>query len=405
MRFLTRLFSPPTVQEYVTLFINKARELGDTRPWQYEAPHNRLVVPVPGKSPSDIVNLANIYPEYKAAARKDRAEALRRQVMAMMQHYIPDDFAQARARLLPVIRRTAERGQALLHTGAEEGKRHIAFRPLCENVEIGLAYDGEYSIARLNEARLKDWGVTFDEAYAIAVDNLRSRSTQPWKSLGNGVFVSQFNDYYDASRLLLTDLLHRQPISGTPVIMMPSRAALLLTGDRNEAGLAVMLALAEAALEEPRPLSARMLRWTGEGWENFVPPTLAARLTLLQTKEAIGDYDAQKALLDQAYAHRGVDIFVANYKAFQGPDGSIKTNCVWSEDVHSLLPVTQSVFLYRESTKHLVQLPWERAMETCGHLMTRTQDVPARYEVKAFPAPEIFEALLAEFGDANAPQA
>ncbi|CBJ40719.1 conserved hypothethical protein (plasmid) [Ralstonia solanacearum CMR15] len=405
MRFLTRFFSPPTTHEYATLFMNKLRELGDTRTWQYDAPQNRLIVPpTDGKPSGDVVNLGNMYGEYRAAGRRERAEALRRQAAGMMQRYIPDAFAEARAHLLPIVRLSTERGQAYLQLGVPEDKRDIAFRPLCDNLEIGLAYDSEYSISRLNEARLRDWGVTFDEAYAVALDHLRERSGQAWKALDNGVFVSQFGDLYDASRLLLTDLLHRQPISGMPVVMIPSRAVLLLTGDRNDAGLATLVALAEAVLEDPRPLSSRMLRWTGEHWEIFVPPTLANRLALLHAKESVGDYGAQKTMLDEAHAQQGIDIFVATYQAHQGPDGTVVSSCVWSEDVHALLPVTDEMFLHRASTGHVVKLPWERAQQACGHLMAMTPHAPARYEVKAFPPPDLYDALLAEFGNASAPQ-
>ncbi|MFP3617491.1 hypothetical protein SB778_46430, partial [Paraburkholderia sp. SIMBA_050] len=75
-------------------------------------------------------------------------------------------------------------------------------------------------------------------------------------------------------RLLLTDLLHRQPISGAPVVMAPNRTVLLLTGDRNAAGLATMVELAEQARAQPRPLPSLMLRWDGAAWRNFVPQGL-----------------------------------------------------------------------------------------------------------------------------------
>jgi len=96
-----------------------------------------------------------------------------------MQHYLPDDFAEARPRLRPVIRSATERGIAYLQVADDSARRDIVFRPLCENMEVGVAYDGEFDILRLTEAKLAEWNVTFDEAYDIAVDNLRQQSAKP----------------------------------------------------------------------------------------------------------------------------------------------------------------------------------------------------------------------------------
>jgi hypothetical protein len=159
-----------------------------------------------------------MYQDYVAARTKQRDEVLRRQASGMMQHYLPADFGDARLRLRPVIRSATERGVTYLQVGADKEKRNIAFRPLCENMEIGIAYDGEFNILRLTDAQLATWNVTFDEAFEAAVDNLRHQSSKPFMALKDGVFASQFGDYYDASRLLLTDLLHRQAISGAPVV-------------------------------------------------------------------------------------------------------------------------------------------------------------------------------------------
>lgn len=391
-------FRKPSQQQFAALFIATLRSLGDTRPWEYAESMNGLVLPraAPG-APSNVINLHNMYQEYVAVQRKQRDDVLKRQATGMMQHYLPADFAEASPRLRPVIRSTTERGIAYLQLGADAARRDIAFRPLCESMEIGIAYDGEFNILRLTEAKLAEWSVTFDEAYDVAIDNLRRQSTKPFMRLKDGVFASQFGDYYDASRLLLTDLLYRQPISGAPVVMAPNRTVLLLTGDRNEAGLRLMLEIAGQERAKPRPLPSLMLRWDGQSWQQFEPAGLESRLRELRVQELAADYQDQLAHLNENHKRDGVDIFVAQYKVFRRPTDELHTVCAWTEGIHSLLPITDAVVLHRPSTGQSAFVPWSELMRACGHLMTPTRDLPVRYEVHGFPDENVFQSLSSRF--------
>ncbi|WP_017776868.1 hypothetical protein [Paraburkholderia kururiensis] len=399
MGFFDRFRKPPSEQQFAALFIASLRSLGDTRPWEYAESMNRLVLGRAARGqPSNVINLQNMYHEYLAVQRKERDEVLRRQTTGMMQHYLPADFGEAGPRLRPVIRSATERGMAYLQVAGNSARRDIAFRPLCENMEVGIAYDGEFNILRLTEAKLAEWNVTFDEAYDIAVDNLRLQSAKPFMALRDGVFASQFGDHYDASRLLLTDLLHRQPISGAPVVMVPNRTVLLLTGDRNEAGLQLMVEIAGEERTKPRALPSLMLRWDGQSWQRFVPAGLESRLRELRVQELAADYQDQSAHLNENHKRDGVDIFVAQYMVLQGQTGELRTACGWTEGIHALLPVTDTVALHRPSAEQCAFVPWSELMQTCGHLMTPTEHLPARYEVQGFPEDEVFQSLKSRFG-------
>jgi uncharacterized protein YtpQ (UPF0354 family) len=389
---------PLSPEQFATLYVEALRSLGDTRNWVYEGGMDRLVpagATVDGSS--DVINLHNMRQDFLAASKDERNEVLKRQAMAMMQNYVPSNFEEARTKLRPVIRSTTERGVANFHLKASPQGRTMAFRPLCENMEIGIAYDGEFNIARLGEGKLKEWGVTFDEAYDVALDNLRTHSTTPFMALRNGVFASQFGDFYDASRLLLTDLLHRQPVAGAPVVMVPNRTVLLLTGDRNPEGLQLMLDIAMEERGKPRPLPARMLRWDGQNWRSFVPPGLEGKLRELRVQESLADYEDQARFLNQAHERDGIDIFVAKYMAFKGEGGDVISACTWTDGVHSLLPETDIVVLYRVTENQSAFVPWNELLKTCGDLLVPTGHLPARYEVREFPADEVFEALSRRF--------
>ncbi|WP_353192177.1 hypothetical protein [Pandoraea pnomenusa] len=375
------------------------REAGDTRAWTHEPERSRLSLTgqAEGAIPG-IINLSNMHREYVDTAPDERQTCLRNQAAGLMSSSVPSSLAEAQPGLRPVIRSSTERGVIKLQAFGADSLVELAYRPLCENLEIGLAYDGEFNLLRLDSATLEQWGITFDEALDIAIDNLRLVSSQPWLPLQNGVFVSQFNDYYDASRLLLPDVLYRQPIAGAPVVMAPNRTALLLTGDRNEAGLKTLLAAAEGALDQARALPPLMLRWSGTAWEKFTPEALAGKLHQLRLRELAGDYHDQKTLIDEIHDQENVDIFVAQHTVLESEDGQQRSICVWSEGVHSLLPDTDYVALFRHETQQTACVPRSVLHEQLGDFLKPTDYLPIRHEVTAFPDAAKFEAMLSTYG-------
>lgn len=390
---------PPSQPEYAEWFMSALRDAGDTRTWRYEQELGRLVqTGLAADAVSGIINLANIHRDYVDAGPEGRPDCMRLQVAGMMQQFIPPSFADAKTKLRPVIRSATERGVVKLQGLGNGPKAEMAYRTLCENIEVGIAYDGEFNVMRLSQSTFEQWGVSFDDALDIAVDNLRVESSKPWLALQNGVFLSQFGDFYDASRLLLTDLLYRQPIMGAPVVMAPNRAVLLLTGDRNDAGLQTLVDLAEQALAQTRPLPPLMLRWSGAAWERFVPESLAAKLHRLRLYELTADYQDQQAILNDVHEKNGEDVFVAEHKIVQRADGEQSSICIWSEGVHSLLPDTDFIALFRPSTKQTAFVPRSEFRQQFTHIANPTEHLPVRYEVNAFPDEETFVELIGRYG-------
>ncbi|WP_430232393.1 DUF1444 family protein [Paraburkholderia tropica] len=389
---------PPTLAEFAELFMAALRAAGDTRTWRTELAHSRLVQTglAEGEQPA-FINLPNMHRDYADAAPDAREATMRRAVAGMMHQDVPATLAEAKARLRPVIRSATERGYLDLQTHGHAKRPDLAYRTLCENLEIGIACDGEFNVMRLNHAQLATWGVSFDEALAFAIDNLRETSSTPWLALQNGVFLSQFGDFYDASRLLLTDLLYRQSISGAPVVMAPNRAVLLLTGDRNEAGLQTLVELAEQAYAQSRPLPPLMLRWNGEAWERFVPPALAARLHRMRLRERDADYQDQQDALVALHAREGRDVFVAKHTVLQSADGEQRSVCAWSEGVHALLPDTDFFVLVRAATKQTAFVPRAVVMARFADHLKPTSYLPVRHEVVSFPDQTEFEEMLASY--------
>lgn len=376
------------------MFLEGLRKNGDSRPWIWNPGENQLTVSSPDdKGASSVINLGTMYAEYCRSPRNQRSANLGKAIQGMLSQDFPESYEEARPHLLPVVKPNTERGY-VEQTSKRGSPVRIAFRALAGNLEIGIAYDTEFGIHRLSEDRLEKWGITFDEALEAALNNLRDKSGQPFEQIAPNLRVSRFQDYYDASRLLIGDLIHRQVNSGNPVVMIPNRTVLLVTGDRSEDGLATMVAVAEKVLQAPRPLSPLMLRLCDGKWEVYEPVEVQERLSLLRKQSENADYESQKDLLQTAC---GEDVFVATHNLFRNQEtGSVFSLCTWSESVPSLLPKTDRVVLYRPETKDQMIVAWDQLINVCSHLLKATDDLPVRYAVTEFPNDEELARLVAE---------
>ncbi|GAB3255587.1 DUF1444 domain-containing protein [Chitinimonas naiadis] len=396
MSFLDRIFKPSR-DAFAMKYLAGLRELGDQRPWRYDGGRFHLVLEG-GEADQAVISLGTMYAEHCALPRKQRAQQLQNVVRAMVSE-VPQQFALAKANLLPAIKHLTEREQAALMLDAHERRTSFPAQSLCGELEVAVMYDSEFSMSRLTAKQFSEWGVRFEDALAVAMENLRDRSVTPMQAVVPGLYVSDWGDYFDASRMLLTDLLYRHSISGAPVVMVPNRTCLLLTGDRDEAGLTRMLALAEEVLAQPRPLSAQMLRWDGGQWTVFQPSIVAEKLGELQFADLANSYGVQKELLDEQHERGEVDIFVATFMAMRDKEnGRLFSVSTWSNGVHTLLPVTDSVALRSDDSEGHLLVAWADLQQVCGALMQATEDYPPRYEVRAYPDAAQLAALAERTG-------
>ena len=117
----------------------------------------------------------------------------------------------------------------------------VLTRHLVGGLVVGLAYDTERNITSINRNTLEPWGVSPDDAFKAAKDNLWEK-TDPSRLIGQeGVYCGRWADSYDSSRILLTELIYRLSLDGDPVAFVPNRDQLWVTGTDNLAGLAAIL--------------------------------------------------------------------------------------------------------------------------------------------------------------------
>jgi len=212
--------------------------------------------------------LTNAFDEYRRASFFSRRATLKRWVLSakeQREHQLPATFAEAQANLLPQLRDLPYLDQVRLMQRIQSPKSAPMFptRPLASELVVALAYDSPRTIATLAQQVLDDWGVSLDEALKPAQFNLRARTAQGLVLQGPGVFVSPYQDNYDASRIVLTELISRLAVKGDPVAFVPHRDSLIVTGSEDSEGLLQACALAEPLLKENRRISGQPLVFRG----------------------------------------------------------------------------------------------------------------------------------------------
>ena len=377
-----------TLADYAAQLQAQLQALDPGRRWQFIEGEGELFgVPGPDSPyPLElVVPLERLYQEWLAVSPAASEELLRYTAGMVLMGNTPGMVEEAARYLLPIVRNSAERGQAML--AAARGYSPLLFRPLCEGLEVGLAYHRGRVTHRVAQAHLDAWDMDQEAAFEAAFANLRARSTLPLQSSPQGVFGGAWGDGYDSSRLLLPGLLEAVVGEGRPVAMVPTRGMLMVCSDQSEAGLDAMLKASIDAMREEKLVTPRMLRLVDGRWQDYVPAALSRRLNSLAKHAEGNDYRLQKELLKaRAYAS-GDDLYIASYMVGKvGPDQRRTSACTWTRGIPSLLPRTDLLcFADPASGRTPITVAWDAAMPVVGALMQRTEDCPPRYLVEGFP--------------------
>jgi len=394
MGFLDSLLRrKPTQDQFAKLFIAAVRQRGYSGDLAYKADEFRLL-----QGEGSYFNLHNAYHAYCNAPGGQRQGALQGFVSTLLSsgQAVPQSLAEARALLRPVIRNLGAIEDVRMHhvrTDGNDADFHPALRPFGDDCVVLLALDHPESISTLTNGPEAAWGISFDQALAIAIDNLRD-SADDFMEVAPGVYSGGWEDGYDTSRALLPDMLERVPVRGRPVFMMPTRDLLLVSGDNDDAGLMKMAELCQQVVPHGRPVSPHMYHYTDAGIERYQPPQDATRRQLnhLARLLAKGDYDAQKETLDRIHEEQGVDIFVANYNLFTQNDDATASFSVasWTRGVDTSLPQVDRLALVRPDADDEIGevrvVEWEQALAVLAPLLEREEVYPVRYRTRGFPS-------------------
>jgi len=390
-------FRKPTPAKFAQIVMQAAKARGYAGSMRFDEPNFRIVM-----GEGDFINLHNFYHDYCQAARSERREVIAKYSHLFVRSDIPDAFALARKNLLPVLRAGAFLQAAQLGPMADGSAPNTQFAVsgFSADTVLLLAYDTEHLTRVLDVKQFETWGVSAQEATAIALDNLRDLAGEKFVPISPGLYASDWNDAYDSSRLLLPDLIHR--VAGQqPVAMIPTRGRMLLSASRSREDLLDLLKYAKSAIEtEGRRVSTLMYEFVDGKAVAYTPldDDVARAQADLRRTALQEDYAEQKTLLDKLHEGQGTDIFVASYMLFKGEDERMFSIASWTAGADTLLPETDRVLLLelddKAEVKWRLDVTWADLQAIAGHLLVPEPGYQLpRWRVSAFPDAAMMDAL------------
>lgn len=395
----------PTKQQFAQLFADELRRLGESASLEFDKATFSLVRSGPRLQ---VANLSTAYRDYINARPTEREEVLHRHLRLWLESnaIVPRDFADARTNLLPRVR--SRRYGTLVDLESRLRGMPVQSDPgyeLAEHLTVQLVYDRPDSTVTIHAGHLSGWGVTFDDAFPVALQNLRHRSREDLKPHSPGVWRSPSADDHDAARLLLTEIINRLPVRGEPVAAIPNRNTLLITGSQDIDGLRSLAQLTKREFEEPDPITAISFRLSDGIWTPFLPPPDHPHYEpfreLWLSTEAF-DYGCQSLLLLRLNLELGDRAQLCPYvPGTCWRTGRRRSVSRWPLGQELLVPRTEAIWFVRindrrDATQFLVEVAWDRARDVLGDRLVPTEYYPPLFRVRGGVSEQDVTALQEE---------
>lgn len=399
MKYFDRLLVLPSKENFARVIMRELKASGDNRKATFDADAFQLNF----HDQYDLVgqvNLGNLYEEFLAKPLKSRRAFLRNTVRSLLAYHKapPDDFEAASHDLLLSLRSRAYFSLTEMQSWID-GHHDFAWphSPIANYLGVGIVYDLPEAMIMLQQEQLDAWDISYYEAVEAAQANL-SELEADFASIDNHVYVSATEDQYDASRLLIPDLVRELAVRGDTVAMVPNRDCLIITGTEEFEGIELMSTFARDALKRPRPLSGMAFSLQGDEWSPWLPPIehpAAEIFAALRIESDERDYADQRPVLQRWCQVQDDPAFVVDFGIGQGQrPRQLNTHCIWPIDPPvCLLPKTERVFFdakdsrQRRRSADLPSAPWERVQMALGDRMQEEDVFPIRYRVHDFPSP------------------
>ncbi|MDB4778327.1 DUF1444 family protein [bacterium] len=383
--------------DFAQQIIEGLRNAGDERAIIYQPEEFQLQFR-DGDTDCGVLNLSNLYAEFSKLDPELHEKRISEIVRAALSHLkpIPEDFQDASYDLRPRLWSRSTFEMMKLKSRLEGNEVDSwPLEPIGDHLYLSLVFDLPESVRSLNDGDLNNWNISFWEAREVALKNLAEEDFV-LASLGDVLYASNTGDSYDATRLILANLIEQLQIEGDPVAMVPNRDTLLITGSESEVGLTMMIEMAAKELQEnPRPMLATLLSFRDGQWEDWElpidhPSQEQYRRCVLGWRQF--EYDNQKKILDAINEQELNDCFNANFTVISKDDQHLSYS-VWAQGIVNSLPKTDIVAFVGESDSEVKSFAtWESVVKHCGELMEEQEFYPSRFLVREFPP----ESLLAQ---------
>lgn len=400
MGFFSRLFRANRRSDhdrFANDLLGRIRAAGEASPIVYDAEHFQIR---PESNDGLVMNLGNIYDQYRQtlpAAREALLDQFVEAWISVHRRKTPEDFADARRNLLPVLRPRIYLDFVALQSqidGVEAPE--IPCTALNDELILGVVYQMPGAARIVTADLIESWNTTFYEALEAARGNLEQRGGPPFSSPIDGLYVCEAADSYDATRIVCREAIASLPVEGEPVVMAPNRDMLLFSGTGNAAALVVMAMLADHGLEDARRISGVAFRMADDELIPWLPERtdeLYTKFRRLQLKSAANNYADQAALLEQLHEQTGDDVEVAQFDVLELDEQGPLSRCVWTQGRAQLLPRAERILFETHVGERLGSATWSDAAELLPELRSQTGSYPERYRVERFPSAECIDLI------------
>ena len=314
---------PPSRSEFAEQFVERLRNAGDQREIVFDEEEFRIIFESGDENTKGVLHLSNLYLEFVQVDEDERDNFLSLLIRSAFSHLkpIPEEFEFAAYDIRPKLwsRSTIEQINLKKKMDREE-PLDWPLESIGEHLYLSLVYDLPESVRSISAKELDEWGTNYWEVRERAIANLSEVEFQ-CVSMDDELYVSTTGDAYDASRLAIPGLVDKFEVRGRPVVMVPNRESLLLSGLDSEVGLKMMIELAtQQLLEFPRPMIGTPLVLSDDGyWEDWFPAVdhpLFPDFQALRVAWLRSEYENQQELLVQFLENKGNTAMAATYQSF-----------------------------------------------------------------------------------------
>ncbi|HEX6241967.1 MAG TPA: DUF1444 family protein, partial [Polyangiales bacterium] len=339
-----------------------------------------------------------LFRETRDQSPEDKQAAIDRflRVLASTSDESAESWEETRSQVMAVVR------SAVMGTSIEV---ELVSSPFLPCLSTWVVVDSADSMRYVSEKDLESWGVEADTVLRQALDNLQrlEHGVESYGRPDDGVWHLMNSGTYESSCLLMPALLDKltEVYGGPLAFAAPERASLLFARVDDEAALARLQEVAEREFQAAaRPLSPDL--YVRGAAARLVPLQVAPdhplreQLQHARVQFVGGSYQEQKQVLEQRFEREERDVYVAAFAALQRDDGTLCSYCVWGENVASLLPETDLVFLAggRDEARWTLEVRWADLLAAAGDVLEPTHAFgPLRWETSRWLSAAELRAL------------
>lgn len=398
MRFFKDMFRSESSQDkFARISLQALKASGWTRQVEYDSGNFEFRHPNQDGELA-VTYLGNTYREWLAAPDAEKDRVIQNFVSFIFEADsdlpIDDD---ALTRLLPILR---SRADSLTDFGQPGDTFNYSrtTRPFCDNMLLMLVIDLEHGLAHLTDEQLDELGISFDDALGVAITNLHDMGNHIFDELEEGVFISHCGDTYDASRILLHDVIKQLPLKGNPVAIIVDRSCILITGSEHQHGFARIAEIAlESLPEESRAISAAPIEMIFDQWHPF-SCTYKDRFPLqrLLNYQQLWNYSSTQDLLQKRI---GDDIYIASFCMIEG-EGASDSFASWAHDVRTVIPKVNAIVIEGNEQFPSITRKFDDVSYVCGPFeLFEGTEFPPRYRLPDLIRSDQWMRLQDQFPD------